>query len=708
MADLVTVVGDFGMADDRPAEGRVRFAPYLDAVLAAPDPMLVTRARVEAELDAQGAFSVELIGSHDPGWQTTGPVPYLVRWTVSGSYAERIVVLPGGPGPHDLFTLVDLAEPPTIVPTPIPGPTAVSADPGNVATLGSDDLIFVSPTVGGVTDHGVLSGLSDPDHPIAAVQGLQAALDGKAAAGHTHTPAQVGAEPAGSVAAHVGAPDPHPQYVTPAELVAGNNIALDKVTTPGSVTIEATVTDGEAGPPNVLTVAATNTLAPGTPAAVTIAGSSPSQALTFGIPAGVAGEPGPEGPPGWAVATFSAVWRWVTKTTDANTAGQVGNNNAGTTWAATTININKQRDDNGDTSYRLSQLVAGDELRIALKTDYQRFGSYILTGPGVLTAGSYYAFPVVLNRSAGAEPAGNSEVWVSAHTQTADLVAVLDAKGDLIAGTGPDVAARVPVGSDGQILTADSAQATGIKWAAPAAGGSLIRSGSGAPADALGNVGDYYLDTTARILYGPKAAAGSPGPDETVTHDTSGYSGSFNARMFGVKFRFTVAGTVSAIRVYRLAASSSGTAVAEVYLFTGAGTMLASINTSVAMTTGWNTVPLAAPVSVAAGTTYIAAAYSTGGSNNFGLTGGTFAGQTVGNVTAIANGVDGPNATYDDTRDTAPLTDLGAKTSGVSLVFNSAPPPIWPVALAGIPPGGTTNQFLKKTSISDYAVGWVT
>jgi hypothetical protein len=41
-----------------------------------------------------------------------------------------------------------------------------------------------------------------------------------------------------------------------------------------------------------------------------------------------------------------------------------------------------------------------------------------------------------------------------------------DAKGDLAAGTGADAAARLAVGTNGQLLTADSAQATGLAWAA--------------------------------------------------------------------------------------------------------------------------------------------------------------------------------------------------------------------------------------------------
>ena len=46
---------------------------------------------------------------------------------------------------------------------------------------------------------------------------------------------------------------------------------------------------------------------------------------------------------------------------------------------------------------------------------------------------------------------------------------VVDAKGDLIVGTGSDAASRLAVASTaGYLLSVDSAEATGLKWAAPA------------------------------------------------------------------------------------------------------------------------------------------------------------------------------------------------------------------------------------------------
>jgi hypothetical protein len=45
---------------------------------------------------------------------------------------------------------------------------------------------------------------------------------------------------------------------------------------------------------------------------------------------------------------------------------------------------------------------------------------------------------------------------------------IFDAKGDLLTATANDTPARLPVGSNDQILVADSSTSTGLKWATPA------------------------------------------------------------------------------------------------------------------------------------------------------------------------------------------------------------------------------------------------
>ena len=58
---------------------------------------------------------------------------------------------------------------------------------------------------------------------------------------------------------------------------------------------------------------------------------------------------------------------------------------------------------------------------------------------------------------------------------------LLAAKGDLISATANDTPAILSVGSNDQVLTADSSTATGLKWAAAAGGGSnfsLLNSGN--------------------------------------------------------------------------------------------------------------------------------------------------------------------------------------------------------------------------------------
>jgi hypothetical protein len=171
-----------------------------------------------------------------------------------------------------------------------------------------------------------------------------------------------------------------------------------------------------------------------------------------------------------------------------------------------------------------------------------------------------------------------------------------DARGDVFAASGADAVGRLPLGTDGQVLTADSAQALGVKWAAggggglPTAGGTMTGTvaAQGAAVDAGGALAVTSPNATvvdARV-YGPTSPAYTPASGAgTASHER------------GLRFTATAALYLVAVRWWRLDAGRLAPLAVRLWDETAPATPVWSLTTPAAWndtTAGWREHRLAA------------------------------------------------------------------------------------------------------------------
>jgi len=83
---------------------------------------------------------------------------------------------------------------------------------------------------------------------------------------------------------------------------------------------------------------------------------------------------------------------------------------------------------------------------------------------------------------------------------------IVDAKGDIIAATAADTVARLAVGANNTVLTADSSTATGLKWAAPAGGGKVLQVVNFTITTSISNTTTSYNDSGLELAITPSSA----------------------------------------------------------------------------------------------------------------------------------------------------------------------------------------------------------
>lgn len=218
-------------------------------------------------------------------------------------------------------------------------------------------------------------------------------------------------------------------------------------------------------------------------------------------------------------------------------------------------------------------------------------------------------------------------------------------------------------------------------------GGTTLLNGLGPPSISTGEDGDYYLDTVADILYGPKSAAGlGYGTDTSVFGALAPVNSYFDqsALEMGTKIKPLVNGRITAVKYWRTLSTTQLTRKVNVWNTSSFVRLATATLVDDLGGTGWKTVPLSTPLLV---TAFDIVMVSVNQTDDYSRTESPGFPITTGNLTAL-------DGTYAIGGDVYPGTSASVNFF-VDVVFQEeVAGDVWPVALVSDTPGTGDKNFI--------------
>lgn len=214
-------------------------------------------------------------------------------------------------------------------------------------------------------------------------------------------------------------------------------------------------------------------------------------------------------------------------------------------------------------------------------------------------------------------------------TITNSMATAIDAKGDLVVGTAADTFSRLAVGTNGQVLTADSTTATGLAWATSSAGGyTQIATGTLSSTGAtLSSIPSTYRDLV--LVYDNFQVSGTVGVTLRVNTNSSGiYDAIQMEGRSGAIRNVYFTGETWMDWIYYRPVSGNNSNGAVITFHNYANTSAFKIMSMKASVSGTDSAGTASGLPVQVNSQFVARTTSAISTINIGLTSGTYSGGT--------------------------------------------------------------------------------